>query len=154
MKVHNTNVYKGESKIVCLNSNLVVGDGLFASKNILKGDVVCSCGGYLLDSAVTKYMDPTYVVSWELGKGFKLNGDNIDGDMGHYANSVHPENRNLSKNAKFLVNDAKKKFYKKLTHQRARFNVVATKDIKKDDEIIVDYGMGYWKTMKEFTEKG
>jgi hypothetical protein len=38
IKVHNANVYKGESKIVRLNSNLVVGDGLFASKNILKAD--------------------------------------------------------------------------------------------------------------------
>jgi hypothetical protein len=153
MEVHNTNVYKNKSKIVCLNTNLVVGDGLFAARQIKKGEIVCTYGGKLLDCSTTKYIDPMYVVSWEFGKGFKLIGDAFDGDMGHFANSVHPENLNLYKNAKFLVNESKKKFYKKHT-ERARFCIVASKDIQKDDEIIVDYGMFYWKTIEEFIENG
>jgi hypothetical protein len=153
MEVHNTNVFKNKSKIICSNTNLVVGDGLFASRKINKGEIVCTYGGCLVDCATTQYMDPMYIVSWEFGKGFKLVGDDKDRDMGHFANSVHPENPNLSQNARFLVTEAKKKFYKENT-ERARFNIVATKDIHVEDEIIVDYGKYYWYAMEKFIQKG
>lgn len=34
-------------------------------------------------------MDPCYIAAFE-HRGFKLNGDDLAGDKGHYANAIHP----------------------------------------------------------------
>ena len=52
--------------------DLKAGTGIFASVNIKKGEYICSFGGALIDSAVAQYVDPTYILSYEIGRGFKL----------------------------------------------------------------------------------
>jgi hypothetical protein len=67
------------------------GQGLFAKEMIKKGEVICTYGGKLIDPAEARYLDPTYIAAFEPGKGFKLQGDNEAGDLGHYANSISPD---------------------------------------------------------------
>lgn len=121
------------------------GNGLFAVERIEKGETLCTYGGQLIDPAEAKYMNPMYIVNFELGKGFKLNGDNEDGDLGHYANAVHPENEIIKQNAKFVFKS------NKYLNMRGRFNLIATNRVLKDDEIIVNYGKGYWHTMRKWS---
>jgi hypothetical protein len=67
------------------------GTGLFAKQFIAKGAVFCTYGGRLVDPAEAQYLDPTYTVAFEQGKGFKLIGDNEDGDLGLFANAIQPD---------------------------------------------------------------
>jgi hypothetical protein len=61
--------------------------------------------------------------------------------MGHYANAVHPLSDLVIQNAKLFGN---KKY---LNNFRGRFDVIATKDICINEEIIVKYGDGYWRNL-------
>jgi hypothetical protein len=88
----------------------------------------------------------------EQGRNYKLFGDGIDGDVGHLANSVHPDNKNVFKNAKFDLQSAKSK--KEFFGTRARFNIIATKNIIEGEEIIVNYGKNYWKILKIYKKNG
>jgi hypothetical protein len=122
------------------------GNGLFASEDIIKRSIFCTYGGSLVDAAEAKYLNPVYIVSFELGRGSKLVGDGADGDMGHYANSVHPDCSMPKQNARFVM--ASKKTSSCGT--RGWFSLQATEDIKRGDEIFVNYGDGYWSTMKNW----
>ena len=53
-------------------------------------EIICTYGGYLKDIADAKYMDPTYTVAFERN-GLKLIGDDMFGDMGHFANSTYED---------------------------------------------------------------
>jgi len=102
-------VVKSESAITPCNDRFKVGYGIFSKVPIiLKNEYVCSFSGMLVDCAEAKYMDPTYIFCWELGKGFKLIADDIDGDIGHFANSVHLNSPDVEQNAKFDKNALKK----------------------------------------------
>lgn len=81
------------------------GNGLFAKKFIKKGEYIATYSGQLVDENEAKYINPCYIVNYENGKGYKLVGDNIDGDTGHFANSICNEFW-LKK-----MNDLKKEFY-------------------------------------------
>lgn len=124
------------------------GNGLYAKQFLSKHEVICTYGGKLIDEAEAKYCDPMYIASFEPGKGYKLSGDNEDGDLGHYANSIHPlyPSSFIQQNAKFRF-QSKKYDMKQL---RGRFNVIATKDIQPHEEIFVNYGPGYWQTMERW----
>ena len=119
------------------------GYGLFASTNIKKHEIICTYGGYLKDIADAKYMDPTYTVAFERN-GLQLIGDDMFGDMGHFANSTY-EDTTLIQNARL---DLRKKFY--LQDQRGRFYVIACRDINISEEIIVKYGDAYWNTLNKW----
>jgi hypothetical protein len=120
------------------------GNGLFAGKTFEKGETICTYGGQLVDVAEAKYLDPMYIVSFENGKGFKLCGDNAGGDLGLFANAVHPDNPQIEQNAKFSLNYGQRQY---LPEKRGRFPVLATRKIEFGEEIIVNYGHGYWTTM-------
>ena len=71
-------VVKSESAVRHCNDRFKVGYGIFSKVPIiLKNEYVCSFSGMLVDCAEAKYMDPTYIFCWELGKGFKLIADDI-----------------------------------------------------------------------------
>jgi hypothetical protein len=123
------------------------GNGLFACKDFGKGEVICTYGGSLIDSAEAQYENPMYMVSFENGKGYKLMGDNRGGDLGHFANAVHPSFPGVVQNARFELAFGEKT---RLLNERGRFKVVAVKPIKQGEEIIVNYGNGYWLTMKQW----
>jgi len=107
-------------------------------------------------------MDPSYIVNFENGRGLKLVGKNINdskGYLGHYANSIHPSYNLPIQNAKLAIHNKivtdtsgqNKKNY--AAGDIGYFPLVAISDIKKGDEIIVDYSEGYWKTLTEWIEK-
>lgn len=74
-------VYKAKSEIIVCHDKFQSGFGIFASKNIKKNDYICSLSGFLIDWTEAVYIDPTYIVSWQLGKGYKLVGDDLEGDL-------------------------------------------------------------------------
>jgi SET domain-containing protein len=123
------------------------GNGLFAKETIPKGELICTYGGTFIDNADAHYTDPTYLVNFENGRGYKLIGDNLDGDLGHYANAVHPDHPEVTQNARFNLTN--KKY---LPNLRGRFNIFAVEDIPAGEEIIVSYGKGYWLTMSKWHE--
>ena len=136
-------VYKAKSQIIVCHESFESGFGIFAKVDIAKNHYICSFSGFLIDWIEAKYQDPTYIFSWQLGRGFKLIGDDLDGHLGHYANSIHPENPFVIKNAKIDKRELKKtKSNKYLFNNRMTVNLIATKDIKANQEIIIDYGIG------------
>lgn len=125
------------------------GKGLFAVKDLKKGDIICYYSGKLIDSTDCKYHDPTYIVEFELGKGYKLIGDYLDKDPGLFANSVHPDYELPMQNARFVTKE------KKITSaNRGRFPIKAIRDISASEEIIVNYGVNYWVTLEKWKKEG
>lgn len=118
------------------------GKGLIATEKIIKGSVVCTYAGKLVDAQDAKYISPTYVASFENGKGFKILGDDSEGDLGMYANAVHPECSEVKQNARFHTMSKCL-----LPDGRGMFPLVARRDIEPDEEVIVNYGNGYWSTV-------
>lgn len=125
------------------------GKGLFAKQPIRKGEDICFYSGRLIDSTDCKFEDPSYVVEFELGRGFKLVGDFADQAPGIYANSVHPENDDVTQNARFVLSSKQV-----LQAGRGRFPLRAIKDIACKEEIIVNYGKNYWKTLENWRAFG
>ena len=126
------------------------GNGLFATEFIPKGSLVCTYGGELIDPQEAQYVSPIYTVNFELGKGLKLVGDGEGGDVGHYANAVHPLSKDLKQNARFSLSHNHKQIF---PNNRGRFQIYAKEDIEVGDEIIVNYGKGYWKVVSDWFTK-
>jgi len=131
-------VYVAPSRIV--NAGL----GLFAKKRFKANDFICYYSGTLVDYNEAIYINPTYIVSFELGRGLKLVGDSLQ-HLGLYANSVRSDCADVVQNARF--NLATKQSF---TDGRGMFSIVATRDIARNEEIIVDYGLGYWNTLRNW----
>jgi len=74
-------VYKAKSEIIVCHDKFESGFGIFSFKNIKKNDYICSLSGFLVDWTEAVYVDPTYIVSWQLGKGYKLVGDDLEGNL-------------------------------------------------------------------------
>jgi len=121
------------------------GLGLFALVFIPKGAVICTYGGRLVDPSEIKFCSPAYVVEFQGGRNFKLDGDDLDGHVGCFINSTHPD-RPESVNAKFTF--AKKSVTD--CGSRGYFHVVAKQDIEAGSEIIVNYGANYWRTLAKW----
>lgn len=130
------------------------GRGLFASRSFNKGDLLCTYGGSLVDGAEAIYLDPCYMVNFENGKGWKLAGDNQEGDLGLFANGTHPSLPSVTENARFSLSYDRKWILPGETGRgeapRGRFCLFAVKEIQEGEEIIVDYGSGYWATLKRW----
>lgn len=165
------NVYIQQSRIINSETDLPVGLGLFAGKAIKKGGFICNYGGVLTAAQDVKYLDPTYIVEYEYShKGFKLSGNSESGDLGIYANAVHPDCENIEQNASFCLKDKslvassscfstaieaspsrkRKKQGLYAPGDRAVFPIKALRDLKQHDEIIVNYGANYWRTMEQW----
>ena len=147
------NVKVTKSLVVPSDDLIPVGNGLFATRNISKGEVVCTYAGHIQFYRDAAYEDPTYYVDIS-HKLEILNGDNIEGDLGHIANSIHPENPELKSNARFALGMKQIHLYTYLEKKRGRFNIFAIRDIQCGEEIIVNYGFGYWSRIARFHKDG
>lgn len=123
------------------------GLGMFALEDLPKDSIIATYGGKLVDYEEARYLSPEYSVDFELGKGDKLVGDDEDDDLGIYANAVHPLNKDLKQNARFCL---RSKVY--LPDRRGRYDIIARRDIKAGEEIVVSYGPFYWKAVQDFKE--
>jgi hypothetical protein len=106
-----------------------------------------------ISNQIVFFLCPIYVVEFEKGRGLKLAGNGLQGDIGHLANSTHPECNTIIQNARFELH---KKFSLELETNKTtrlykpgnigKFPIISTKFIKKDEEIIVSYGSSHWKS--------
>jgi hypothetical protein len=101
------------------------------------------------------------MVNFELGKGFKLDGDGADGDIGHFANAtqVNEEGESFPPvNARFCMKSKRQWLVSDNQtgeiYFRGRFELVARRTIEAGEEIILDYGKGYWQTMTNYWKNG
>jgi hypothetical protein len=156
-KPYTEKVYVKKSKIK------QAGMGLFIKSPVNRGEIVCTYAGNLFDSSEAKYRDPTYMVNFEQGRGYKLDGDGKDGDLGHFANTgtitnegeVYPEiNARISLKTKYQWIDTLSEISTGEIILRGRFDLIAKRDLKVDEEVIVDYGKGYWHTMNKWEKEG
>jgi hypothetical protein len=148
-------VYKAVSNVKSLNELYDPGFGIFAKVPIKKGEKVCSFSGDLIDYKEAEYIDPTYIYSWQLGKGAKLLADDKDHNLGHYANGYRPDSLLDDINARFDKKSLKKtKSMKLFLEKRMSIDIIANHDIDVDEEIIIAYGQGYWKAMDNFLTNG
>jgi hypothetical protein len=102
------------------------------------------------------------LVNFENGRGLKLIGnrpvDDSLGYIGQYANSIHPHFPVPKQNAKLYVGNKCATSPNGLLRRNGWYEVgdvgyfplLALKDILVGEEIIVDYGRGYWRTMEEW----
>jgi len=68
---------------------------------------------------------------------------------------VHPANPFVVQNAKIDKKQLKQtKSNKNMFQKRISLNLIASQDISANEEIIINYGSGYWKVMEEFVQKG
>ena len=88
-------------------------------------------------------------MNFEYGRGYKLIGDHKTGDVGHFANAVHPESEILQ-NASFNMRG--KKIFQE--GRRGKFKIIAKAKISQGEEIIVNYGCGYWLTLQKWYATG
>ena len=113
------------------------GLGLFTGKSFKKNQVINFYSGSLVDGYDAQYDDPTYFMSFQYGKGFKIKGDTLDGDLGVYANSTHPDLKFPKQNARFAMGKRKQVISKCaamvknenlfMAGQRFRFPIIAMK---------------------------
>ena len=145
-------------KVYAAESNIPgIGNGLFAAKKILKGDIIAEFKGKLLDPGSTP-TDPRSNILFSDGCILQC----TDGDLASYANDliVFP-----TKKRSLLGSLIKKRpFYNK--HPDTHINAIivnktnehrsflkAIKNIQPGDEIYVHYGFMYW-IMKEYCDIG
>lgn len=172
------------SLIVNSNTSHSVGDGLFQSSNdvVVCGRTIVLYTGQLIDQYSIPYINPAYIVEYELGTGgFKLKGDAYGGHNGLRINGTHPSLPHLTANARFNFAG---KFRDPSVHpklplaagQRVYIPIVATEgelmpfissspppglsfwnrnpDIAFGVEIILPYAESYWRTMERYAEFG
>lgn len=140
-------VYIGESGVFPPYS----GRGLFAGEYFPCGATITFYSGWLIGGADAQYMDPTYIVEWEITKsGLKLVGDDHDGYFGHFINSVNPAscdhpsyNNNIHVNARYCLNERKVC----PCGRRGMFKIKTIEEVPENGEFVVDYGSSHWSTV-------
>ena len=119
----------------------VSGYGLFARRDIHKGEVICMYTGDLKE--VDNDNDSLYIVKvvWKLQSGeeieMHLDACALDNTAGRYANDAHKTTykNNAAYDAVLRYHELIEKYY---------VRIVSTCFIPKGAEIFVDYGKDYW----------
>ena len=113
------------------------GQGLFAKKRIKKGDFICWYFGVLVekDFVDNEYYDSDYLLKNPFNN-LIIDASDPNSCFGRYINDGLGE---FSSNSKF-------DFYEDTTSGA----VIATKNIKKGDEIFISYGMTYWNEPRRY----
>ena len=137
-----------EPLVLVTNVGVVHGHGVIARCDIAKGTVVCTYTG-VSDSHLYQNNRSQYVltVPWVNPETKQTEPfwiiDSVDKDntAGRYINDP----LGTGKSANVLFTTLPHTVHPVLTH-RYYINVVACKDIKKGEELLVEYGVEYWRT--------
>ena len=109
------------------------GMGLFANKIFKKDDIIVDYSGELLTMEQARNSDSYYL--FKVGKDTVIDAENSE-SLGRYCNDP----------IKFSKYNAKIKAHTKTETA----SIVATKKIKKGEEIYVSYGIDYWMNTDHF----
>ena len=107
------------------------GKGLFATKSIKKGDFICWYFGVLIEASFVEngYYDSDYLLK-SPNTNLVIDANDPKSCFGRYIN----DSLSLQKN------NARYEFYDDTTS----VGIIATKNIKKSEEIYMSYGADYW----------
>ena len=113
------------------------GNGLFATKNINKGEFVCWYFGALIEKDFIEngYYDSDYLLS-NPHSNLIIDAEDQNSCFGRYIN----DSLSLKKNNCEFV------FYTDTTSA----GVIATKNVKKGDEFYMSYGLDYWREDRRY----
>lgn len=114
------------------------GTGLFAKKRIQEGQFICWYFGVLVDTDMVEngYYDSDYLLKNPNKPDLIIDAEDPLSCFGRYANdSLH-----LQKNNCYF------EFYRDINSA----SLVATKNIKKGDEIYVSYGINFWREPRRY----
>ena len=116
------------------------GTGLFAKKKFKKDEFICWYFGVLVDKDLVEneYYDSDYLLKNPHHLDFIIDADDPLSCFGRYANDSLGRKKN---NSRF-------EFYVDINTA----SLVATKDIKKGDEIYVDYGTDFWLDERRYNK--
>ena len=127
------------------------GKGLFVKNDIKRGEIVCEYEGEIIPwSVCEKRADEGYEgYVFFITKNKCIDAYFTKDAIGRYANDAKGIGRveGLRNNAQYEI---------KTRQGEKRVFIVATKTIKANDEVLVDYGKDYWKNLskaKELMEK-
>ena len=134
--------------------------GLFTRKKVVQGDFITFYTGMIVDPQFAKTLtgnDRKYLlhVSGTGVAGLVCKGN--QNGLGFYANSIHPSINRPKVNAKYdmkkieILSGQSLKGIKYVVGMEIKIPIVATREIKKGKEVIVNYGDSYWHT-NEITE--
>ena len=129
------------------NVGVVHGYGVIARCDIAKGTVVCTysgtCDSHLYQNNRSQYVLTVPWVNPETKQSENWIIDSVDKDntAGRYLNDP----RGTDKSVNVIFTDQPHTIHPVLTH-RYYINVVACKDIKQGEELLVDYGEDYWRS--------
>lgn len=133
-------IYFGEnSEVVEIKNSKITdaGKGLFAKKKIKKGDFICWYFGVLIekDFVLNEYYDSDYLLSNPHNE-LIIDAADPSSCYGRYINDSLGLKKN---NAEFIFYD-----------NTFSAGVIATKNIKKGEEIYLSYGMEFWKEERRY----
>lgn len=134
-----------DSHLQIRKSNILnAGDGVFTTIDIKKGQVITELKGSWMTYQQFKNIDEVKMLYC-----YYINRNNIldcqnkrKGNFGRFINDANGGSTDMINNTVFInVKDKKTKKY--------RVYVVATMDITKGSELLVDYGSEYWPIVNE-----
>lgn len=122
------------------------GTGLFTLKDIEKGEVICEYTGTRMKQSDYNKTDSAYGVELA-GTGKVIDAASTQSNIGRYINDCRSTNKTShhcpGNNTKFSINH----------RGRKSITIKAIKKIKKNKELFIGYGRGYWANGKKRKRK-
>ena len=116
------------------------GKGLFATTNFEKDEFICWYMGVLVekDFVAHGYYDSDYLLGNPQHSDLIIDADDVNSCYGRY----------IKDSLALKKNNCEFKFYSNTTSG----GVVASKNIKKGDELYISYGMEFWREDRRFNK--
>jgi len=121
--------------------NEKIGHGIFAAADIKGGDYIGDYVGIICDSQLWDKVCRDTSYSWRIGSPSEINSPHVFSiDAKHTGNFTRFINHSFDPNVIAIS------IY---THDGWHLVYIAKKDIHKDEQILADYGRGYWDVRKQ-----
>lgn len=119
------------------------GQGLFARVNIRSGYRICPYEGELLSEKEfeDRYSEdyPSYAIPFPGNALLTIDPRDVPDALGRYANASDYPGARLRANAELVAVESEYRVY-----------LVALRNIRADDEILFNYGRGYWERLENY----
>lgn len=141
--MYSEKILNEERKYLEVKKSQISGKGLFAKKDIEQGDIVCTYMGERIsndeawrriEAGIDQFIVETY-------------NDGLLDSMPIFCHAMYANDAMGLTRVEGLKNNAQIEIIRRAPR------IVATRDIKKGEEIFVAYGRGYWKNVEKRIKK-